>query len=225
MTPDIITDGSTRSAAYTGWYARYIFPYIEIAATSGLAKIRRRLLSHARGRVVEIGAGAAQNMAFLPETVHPYFPTDPSPVMVSKAKQRLLRRRSYKSDAQVIRAAAERMPIKDETADTVISFLVLCSVQDPSAALSEIHRLLRPEGRFLFFEHVLAARTSTIRWQNRITPLWKRIGGGCHLNRKTSDYIEQGGFRFIQLQRYRSQKMGPAITSNVIEGIAAKNDP
>lgn len=205
-----------------GWYGRWIFPYIEILVTRGLGRIRRRLLVRARGRVVEIGAGAAQNMEYLPETVDSYLATDPSPVMVRRAEQKI-RRRPPGFSAEAVMAEAERMPVADHSADTVVSFLVLCSVHDPFAALGEVHRILRPGGRFLFFEHVLATGADTAGWQNRINPVWKRLACGCHLNRDTAAYIEKSGFTFEELLRYRSSRMGPAITSNVIEGSAGKN--
>ncbi|MFW5930878.1 MAG: class I SAM-dependent methyltransferase [Desulfosalsimonas sp.] len=207
---------------YMGWYGRWIFPYIEILVTRGLGRIRRRLLSRARGRVVEIGAGSAQNMKYLTENVDSYLATDPSPVMVRKAGQEI-RRRPPGFGAKAVMAEAERMPVENQSADTVVSFLVLCSVHDPFAALAEVHRILRPGGSFLFFEHVLAPVAYTARWQNRINPVWKRLACGCHLNRDTADYIEKSGFSFEELLRYRSSKMGPAITSNVIEGSAGKN--
>ncbi|MFP3999396.1 MAG: class I SAM-dependent methyltransferase, partial [Desulfobacterales bacterium] len=206
--------------ACPGWYSRFIFPYIEILITSRLGKIRRRLLNRARGRVVEIGAGAAKNLSYLPETVHSYLATDPSQVMAGKAKKEITAHRVPSLDAHVIRASAEDLPVKSRSADTVISFLVLCSVYDPFAALAEVHRILRPGGVFLFFEHVLAPGGATVKWQNRITPIWKRLGGGCHLNRDTAYLIEKSGFRFEQLRQYRSGKMGPPLTSNVIEGMA-----
>ncbi|MFO7838714.1 MAG: class I SAM-dependent methyltransferase [Desulfosalsimonadaceae bacterium] len=221
--PDTAGSGAKgKGTACLQWYSRHIFPYIEILITSGLRKIRRRLLCHARGRVVEIGAGAAGNLAHLPATTHSYLATDPSMLMVDKAKQQILRRGKPAFEAWVIRADAAHIPLGNETADTIISLLVLCSVPDPFAALSEIYRVLRPGGRFLFFEHVLAARSSTIRLQNLVNPVWKRLGGGCHLNRETAGYIAQSGFRFEKFRYYRTARMGPSITSNVIEGVAGK---
>lgn len=223
LIPDTIQrDKRNKKPPYLGWYGRFIFPYIEILITRRMGKIRRRLMNRASGRVVEIGAGAAQNLSHLPETVHSYLATDPSPVMVGKAKKEILQRRLPALDAHVIRASAEGLPVKSQSADTVVSFLVLCSVYDPLAALAEIHRILRPGGDFLFFEHVLAPGAATVKWQNRITPVWKRLGGGCHLNRNTADFIEKSGFYFEQLRQYSSRKMGPALTSNVIEGAARK---
>ncbi|MBS3809880.1 MAG: class I SAM-dependent methyltransferase, partial [Desulfobacterales bacterium] len=119
-------------------------------------------MRRASGRVVEIGGGAAQNLSHLPETVHSYLATDPSPVMAGKAKKEILQRRLPTPDAHVIQASAENIPVKSRSADTVVSFLVLCSVYDPLAALAEVHRILRPGGVFLFFEHVLAPRAATV---------------------------------------------------------------
>ncbi|MFW5936802.1 MAG: class I SAM-dependent methyltransferase [Desulfosalsimonas sp.] len=225
LNPDPMQYGKkNKKPAYLGWYGRFVFPHIEVLVTRGLGKIRRRLLSQAHGRVMEIGAGAAQNLTYLPETVQSYLATDPSPVMVGKAKKEILRHKPPGLDARVMRAAAEDIPVKSQSADTVISFLVLCSVYDPFAALSEVYRVLRPGGSFLFFEHVLAPGGATVWWQNRINPVWKRLGGGCHLNRDTADTIEKSGFCFEQFRQYRTRKMGPAITANVIEGVAGKRE-
>lgn len=221
--PDTSANGAGgKGSACLHWYSRHIFPYIEILITSGLRKIRRRLLGHARGRVVEIGAGAAENLARLPAATHSYLATDPSMLMAGKAQQQILRRGKSAFEARVIRADAADIPLGNETVDTMISFLVLCSVPDPFAALSEIHRVLRPGGQFLFFEHVRAAKASTIRLQNLVNPVWKRLGGNCHLNRETAAYIAQSGFRFEKLRYYRTARMGPSITCNVIEGVAGK---
>ncbi|MFP4160114.1 MAG: class I SAM-dependent methyltransferase [Desulfobacterales bacterium] len=195
---------------------------MEVLATRGLGKIRSRLLSRASGRVVEIGAGAGQNIEYLPESVVSYLAADPSPVMVGRAEKKIRERKRPGFYAQSVRAEAENMPVENRGADTVVSFLVLCSVYDPFAALAEVHRILRPGGSFLFFEHVLAPVASTAGWQNRINPVWKRLACGCHLNRDTAGYIEKSGFSFQELLQYRSSKMGPAITSNVIEGSAGK---
>lgn len=214
--------GKGKKPPYHGLYGRWVFPYMEVLATRGLGKIRRRLLSRAGGRVVEIGAGAGQNMEYLPESVFSYLAADPSPVMVGRAEKEIQKRRRPGFYAQAVRAEAESMPVENQGADTVVSFLVLCSVYDPFAALAEVHRILRPGGSFLFFEHVLAPGASTAVWQNRINPVWKRLACGCHLNRDTAGYMEKSGFSFEELLQYRSSRMGPAITSNVIEGSAGK---
>ncbi len=205
-----------------GIYGRYLFPYLEILATSRLKAIRRRLISNATGNVIEIGAGAGQNIPFLPDAIDSYLAVEPSPVMIRKAGRRAAKNGLGERPLRIIEGMAERLPCADESMDTAISFLVLCSVSDPSMAMSEIYRVLKPGGRLLFFEHVLSS-DPRVKWvQKTINPLWKRVGCGCHLTRDTASGIMAAGFEFDRLERYRSSKMGPSITDSVIEGSAVK---
>ena len=117
---------------------------------------------------------------------------DPSPELLNRAGQRI-------ADAHVlvllVRASAERLPFADAAFDTIVMTWTLCSIPEPSAALAEMRRILKPGGRLLFVEHGLSPEPRITRWQHRLTPCWKRIGGGCHLDRKMDDLIRAAGFR------------------------------
>ena len=203
------------------WYSKQIFPYLEILATSTLNRERRRLLALAEGNLIEIGAGAGQNVEHLPPSVKRYVALEPSTTFVNRLRKGQVRRKGTFSYL-VLRGKAETIPHPSDMFDTVVSFLVLCSVIDPISSLSEIFRILKPGGRFLFFEHVLAEHPEIARKQHFFNPLWKRIACGCELVRNTHQAIESVGFEYQRLNRYRSSHMGLPITAQVIEGMAIK---
>ena len=204
-----------------GCYARYIFPYLEILLVRGVRRERKPLLDSATGRVLEIGAGAGQNFSYLTPKVKSYLALEPSPTL-ARMSDRKRKHACSLNGVTVVRAKAENLPCASESIDTVVSFLVLCTVLDPQKVLREIHRVMRPGGRLLFFEHVLSGQPVVARWQHRINPIWKRIGCGCNLIRDTAVYMQEAGFRFHLIDRYRSPRMGPAITSQIIRGVAYK---
>jgi ubiquinone/menaquinone biosynthesis C-methylase UbiE len=110
------------------------------------------------------------------------------------------------------------MPLDDAIVDTVVSTWSLCSIRDVTAALAEIRRVVKPDGHLLFVEHRLTPEASVQKWQNRITPLWKRIAGGCHLNRPISSLIEDAGFHIVQVQA--GYMPGPKAMTFMYEGSA-----
>jgi len=199
-------------------YRDWLFPWIEALATRGLDPERNRVLSPARGRILEIGVGSGHNIPHRPPSAEIYAAIEPS-----KGSLRLARK-SLHEDREVffVRGRGESLPFAAESFETVVSFLVLCSVQNVAAVLQEIDRVLRPGGRLLYFEHVRSSDPSVARWQERLTPFWQRIGGGCHLDRTTEREIAGAGFRLQNRQRYRSARMGLPITAEVIEGVARK---
>ena len=203
------------------WYAKKVFPYLEALATSTLYRERHRLLALAEGHLMEIGAGAGQNVDHLPPAVKRYVAIEPSITFIKRLRKDQARRNGA-LDYLVLQGKAEAIPHPSEVFDTVVSFLVLCSVNDPMASLSEIFRILKPGGRFLFFEHVLADSPEIARKQHFFNPLWKRIACGCELVRNTPRAIESAGFEYQRLNRYRSSHMGLPITAQVIEGVAIK---
>ncbi len=165
----------------------------------GTGERRRRLLAGARGSVIEVGAGTGLNLAHYPPAVTEVLAVEPDPHMF-----RRLARASETSPVPVRlrRAVAGGLPAPDGSADVVVCSLVLCSVPDVAAALSETRRVLRPAGRLLFFEHVRALDPKLAKWQDRLEGPWGRCGGGCHPNRDTVAEIEASGFRIVELDRF-----------------------
>jgi ubiquinone/menaquinone biosynthesis C-methylase UbiE len=155
------------------------------------------LLADARGRVLEIGAGTGFNLEHYPADVGDVVFTEPSAAMLRRAEERAA---ALGGRAQGVEAPAERLPFPDDSFDTVVSTLVLCSVGDQDDALAEIRRVLKPGGRFLFIEHVRSDDDRLARWQDRLERPWRVVAFGCHPNRATLDRIEAAGFEVEALE-------------------------
>ncbi len=162
-----------------------------------LDRYRQRAVAPARGLVLEIGAGSGRNLALYGREVERVCALDPSPELLRLAGERA-------ADARVpvslVRASGERLPFADAIFDTVVMTWTLCSIADPTAALSEMRRVLKPGGCLLFVEHGLSPEPRVARWQRGLTPCWKRIGGGCHLDRKIDDLVRAAGFRLDAIE-------------------------
>src|SRR5215218_1481555 len=158
---------------------------------------RRRLLAGARGAVLEIGGGTGANLPHYRD-VDRVIVAEPDPFMRKRIGQKLA---DARVPVEVSAAGAEAMPFADGSFDTVVSTLVLCTVPDQESALNEIRRVLRPDGRLLFIEHVRAAG-SAARWQDRLEPLWGWLFGGCHPNRETVAAIEKAGFEMEAFESF-----------------------
>jgi ubiquinone/menaquinone biosynthesis C-methylase UbiE len=176
------------------WSTIFAAVYEPSLAAGELAGMRRRrglLLAAARGRVVELGAGTGLNLRHYPDGLEELILVEPDPAMRRRLARRL--RRSGR-DAQIVDAGAERLPLADHSVDTVVSTLVLCTVDDPERALREIARVLRPGGDMLFVEHVRAESPRLARWQDRLSEPWQRFACGCRCNRATVDLLRACGF-------------------------------
>jgi ubiquinone/menaquinone biosynthesis C-methylase UbiE len=156
-----------------------------------LVPYRERLIGAAEGRVIEIGIGSGRNLPFYRPPVKEVLALEPAPKLIAMA------RRNPHPDMPVnfIEGSAEAIPLHDRSVDTVVTSWTLCSIPQAAAALAEMRRVLRPGGKLLFVEHGLAPDESVRRWQNWLTPPWKCISGGCHLNRPIRTMIEGAGFQ------------------------------
>ena len=152
---------------------------------------RSTLLGGARGRVVEIGAGTGLNVAHYPDGIAELVLVEPEPAMRRRLARRLQRPAHV---ARIVDAPGERLPVADTSVDTVVSTLVLCTVNDPERALREIARVLRPDGQLLFIEHVRASSRFLAARQDNLLQPWRRFAGGCHCNRPTVELIRACGF-------------------------------
>jgi ubiquinone/menaquinone biosynthesis C-methylase UbiE len=176
---------------------------------------RSRLLTVAEGCVLEIGVGSGLNLPFYGDAVRHVIGLEPSLKLLSMARSA---GRELSQPIELVRASAEAIPLENESVDTVVSTWTLCSIPDVMSALGEMRRVLRPGGRLLFVEHGLSPDPHVRRWQNRLTPLWKRIGGGCHLNRPIAQLIEGSGFRVEQVAT--GYMKGPRPMTYMYEGTA-----
>lgn len=173
---------------------------------------RRRLVSAAEGRVLEIGLGSGLNLPFYPARVTNILGLDPSAALLSRVRV------DGAPPVILLKGSGEHIPLERASVDTVVVTWTLCSVPHAPAALGEIRRVLRPTGRLLFVEHGLAPDLRVARWQRRLTPLWKRVAGGCHLDRPVDRLIVDAGFRLEQLET--GYMPGPRPMTFMYEGSA-----
>jgi len=185
---------------------------------AGLGDHRRRLLGTATGDVLEIGAGTGANLLCYGEGVRTLTLTEPEKPMAKRLEKRLLQERP---DAKLLGAPAEDLPFDDESFDTVVSTLVLCTVDDQAGALRELRRVLRPGGRLLFIEHVRSDDEKLARLQDRMLPINVRVGHGCHCNRPTLDSIRGAGFEVTRLE-HDTLKHAPSFIRPLIVGVAER---
>ena len=185
---------------HPGWYERHVLPYL-IDLACGMKPVREqreKVVPLARGRVLEIGIGTGLNLAYYDKAkVEQVVGLDPALDMHRLARKRM---RSAGLDVELVGLSAERIPLGDAGFDTVLMTYTLCSIPDPVAALKEMRRMLKPGAKLVFCEHGAAPDPAVRRWQDRLTPLWSKIGGGCHLNRDIPALLEQAGLRCDDLQ-------------------------
>ena len=177
-----------------GFYERWIVPrLLDLAMRNQvLDPYRQRTIETAQGLVLEVGVGSGLNMPLYGPAVTRVVAIDPSPELLRLTSRRTA---DVVIPVSLLRASAEHLPLADAVFDAIVMTWTLCSIPNPIAALTEMRRVLRPGGRLIFVEHGLSPEIRTARWQRRLTPYWKRISGGCHLDRKTDDLIRAPGFQ------------------------------
>jgi SAM-dependent methyltransferase len=136
------------------------------------------------------GVGSGRNLRFYSPKANEVFGLEPSAALVAMAEGAPRQRKQVR----LIEGSAEAIPLEDRSFDTVVTTWSLCTIPDAEQALAEMRRILRPNGRLLFVEHGLSPDVSVRKWQDRLTPPWRRISGGCHLNRPIEGLIRNGGF-------------------------------
>ncbi len=190
-------------------------PFLWWGEIAGMRGRRRALVAAARGRVLEIGAGTGLNIPHYPAEVEDLVLTEPEPAMRRRLAGRLERQGR---SASIVDAPAERLPLPDASVDTVVATLVLCTVADPEGALGEIARVLRPDGRLLFIEHVRARSRFLAACQDALLRPWRAFGGGCVCNRTTLETMLASGFT-AEVDRAVWRGM-PAIVRPLVVGQA-----
>jgi ubiquinone/menaquinone biosynthesis C-methylase UbiE len=182
------------------------------------ASKRTSLLAGASGRVLEIGGGTGHNLTHYPDQLDELIVTEPNEAMRRRAQRRL---EESGRAATLLQASAEALPFPDDSFDTVVSTLVLCTVPDQNAALREVHRVLKPGGKLLFVEHVRSDHPKRAKWQDRLDRPWKVVGDGCHPNRDTLAALRTSGFE-IQLAEQGEMPKFPRLIRPYILGQAIK---
>jgi ubiquinone/menaquinone biosynthesis C-methylase UbiE len=177
-----------------GLYGRYVLPRIVHLTCSANPNMRQRqkLVPLAKGRVLEVGIGSGLNLPFYdPARVSEVWGLDPSRELTEMASDAAA---AAPFDVAFVSAGAEEIPLDSDSFDTVLLTYTLCTIPDAEPALREMARVLKSDGELLFCEHGVAPDVGVRRWQDRLNPAWRRLGGGCHLNRDIPGLIRGGGF-------------------------------
>ena len=199
-------------------YDQHVLPHlIDFACGMGaVMKTRAQIVPQAEGRVLEIGIGSGLNLSFYdPAKVSVIVGVDPSAAMQKLAQQRAAQ---ISIPVEMITLELGQIQAADASFDSIVCTFTLCTIPDAGAALQEMRRVLKPGGKLLFSEHGLAPDLPVVRWQHRLTPLWKPFSGGCHLNRDIPALIRAGGFSIGQLDS--SYLKGPRPMTWVSRGWA-----
>lgn len=178
---------------------------------------RRELISQARGRTLEIGAGTGANIAYYPDDLEELILAEPFEPMRRRLERKL---NESGRTARTVEASAEAIPLEGESVDTVVSTLVLCTVDFPELALAEVARVLRPGGQLLFIEHVRSPSPRVARWQDRLETPWRHFAAGCRCNRDTIASLGAAGF---STEHREEQWPGvPPLVASLVMGRAVR---
>lgn len=202
-----------------GWYEKYVLPKLidSACAQKPMRRLRERYVPQASGDVLEIGIGSGLNLAHYGPGVTSITGLDPAAALTSRARSRA---EALGRPVQVLGVSGEEIPADDARFDSLVCTWTLCSIPNVYAALREMHRVLKPGGRLYFIEHGRAPEAGVQKWQRRLEPLWKKIGGGCHLTRKADELIQDAGFDLTELDA--GYQPGPKFAAFMTHGIAER---
>ncbi|MFI5315423.1 MAG: class I SAM-dependent methyltransferase [Myxococcota bacterium] len=199
-------------------YRRFVLPRLIDFAMSNVdtARVRAQVVPRARGVTLELGIGSGLNLPFYSGEVTRLYGVDPSPELHAMARRRAVE--SSRPLELLLQSAEEPLPLQDHSVDSVVVTWALCSIPDPIRALQQARRVLRPEGELYFAEHGRAPAAGVRKWQDRLNPIWKRVTGGCNMNRQTDQLIRAAGFEIAEL----SQEFlpGPKVLTYTYQGRA-----
>ena len=202
-----------------GFYSQVILPRLMDWSMSDpiFAQYRQKVLSEVSGEVLEIGFGTGLNLPYYPEQIQKITTIDINPGMNSLAQERIAAS-SIQVDNKVLNG--EHLPMAENSFDSVVSTWTLCSIANLNQALQEIHRVLKPGGKFFFIEHGLSEEPNIQVWQNRLNPLQKVVADGCHLNRNIEQLVKNH-FQLLKLEKFYVPNL-PKTHSYMYEGVATK---
>ena len=201
-------------------YERYILPrLIHVAMRNKVATAERaRFVPLASGTVLEVGAGSGLNLPFYGPKVDRLYALDPSRELWRMARRRV---EAAPFPVEFLPASAEAIPLDDMGVDTVVMTWTPCTIPSPQKGLTEMTRVLKPGGRLVFVEHGRARELRVARWQDRLTPIWRRVAGGCHLNRPIDLLIVGAGFRLSRIERAYAGR--PKAMEYLYKGVAERD--
>ena len=198
----------------------FLKPRIQDFTMRFMDELRPATVGTAEGEVLEVGFGTARNLEHYGAGVRRVTGVDPmSTEGIGTIETRIARSR-FPVERVVLRADDEMLPFDAGRFDCVVTTWTLCSIPEPSVALAEMQRVLKPGGRYLFIEHGRSPVPGTARWQDRLNPIWRRIADGCNMNRPIDQLVEKAGFSLRSLERF--QHKGPRVLAHMYRGIATK---
>ncbi len=200
-------------------YKRWVLPrLLDLTMRNKEAtRFRTQIVPAARGATLEVGVGSGLNLRFYGDRVERLVAVDPSEELLRMARRRA---RGVAFPIEFLARPGEELPLEDASIDTVVLTFALCTIPEPAKALREMRRVLKPGGELLFAEHGLAPDPAVRRWQERLNPLWRRVAGGCNLDRRIDELIGAAGFRLTGLATEYAK--GPRPMSYVYVGRAAR---
>jgi ubiquinone/menaquinone biosynthesis C-methylase UbiE len=200
-------------------YGRLVLPRLINAAMTSeeITRLRGNVVPRASGVVLEIGIGSGLNLPFYTPAVTKLYGVDPSAELLQMARGKTAQ---VRFPVEFLHQETSRLPLSDESVDSIVVTWSLCSIADPQSALREGRRVLKPGGALIFAEHGLSPDAGVEKWQNRLTPIWRRVAGGCHLNRRIDEVIRSAGFTTKELRT--GYVPGPRLLTYMYEGWAAK---
>ncbi len=202
---------------YDATWGRFIFAgaydrFLRKSEEAGLSEARKKFVSTAKGRTLEIATGTALNLPHYPAAVTELILSEPYPHMLPLIRKKV---QTLGRTAQVVEATAEKIPYPDASFDTVVASMILCTADHPDVVLKEIARVLKPGGQYLFLEHVRNPDSSIARRQDRLQPGWYLFGNGCHCNRDTIATLKQSPLEIERLDWGRIPKAWKIIEAMV----------
>ncbi len=198
-------------------YERYVLPKLidKACGQPAMTELRSRYVPRARGEVLEIGIGSGLNLPHYTDEVTSITGVDPSAELNETARERA---EKLNKPVNVLGISGEELPVGANHFDTVVCTWTLCTIPNPYRAVEEMRRVLKPGGELLFVEHGRSDDPKIQKWQARIEPLWKKIGGGCHLTRRADELLEASGFRITEQES--GYQPGPKVAAFMIHGVA-----
>ncbi len=202
-----------------GLYEKYLLPKMIEAACNQppMQVLRARYVPQAFGNVLEIGIGSGLNLCHYSDKVTSITGLDPSKELTDMARERAAK---ASAPVKMLQISSEEIPTSDAKFDSIVCTWTLCSIPNVYSALREIYRVIKPGGRFVFIEHGLAPDLAIQRWQRRIEPFWKMVGGGCHLTREADILIQNAGFSISRLDC--AYEPGPKFAAYMTHGVAVR---
>ncbi|HUF83882.1 MAG TPA: class I SAM-dependent methyltransferase [Acidimicrobiia bacterium] len=202
-----------------GFYQDQVLPRAVDVLLSGkeFARLRARVVGDLDGEVLEVGFGSGRNVPYYPPTLKRVRAVDPATVGRKLAAKRVA---ASPVPVEYVGLDGEDLPLEDESVDHVLTTWTLCTIPDVPRALAEIRRVLRPGGSLHFLEHGRSPDPKVVRWQDRFTPIQKRIAGGCHLDRPIDELVRDSGLEMTHLENFYLR--GPKPLGYMFEGVATK---